>query len=186
MVHSPLMAAPFSYSGTSFSLVVSFTSPGPATGNFSVLLVGGVIGANQGGVIINFTQPTQTITYPGGTFHLTLNKISDQRFREHSFDRWFNRGGATASATPTAAASATAATTAAASALRHRHRRRHRPRAMKCGFTGSNERSEADGGRQRGRCRAYRSIQPRARHQQLRRRGNERCGSIIVGSDRRR
>jgi hypothetical protein len=68
----------FNYTGTAFSLLVNFTAPSgvSAGSNFQALLTGDVSGANNGGVHFVFTNPTQSFTYPGGAFTLTVDNFT--------------------------------------------------------------------------------------------------------------
>jgi hypothetical protein len=57
-----------------FSLVVDFTAPPTSgQGSFFATLTGQVVAGPGGGVSINFTNPTQTIAYSGGSFTLSLS-----------------------------------------------------------------------------------------------------------------
>lgn len=71
-----LTAAPNSYTGQHFTLVVTFTAPpGAGSGTYSATLFGTVQNVNTGGVSITFSNPTQVFTFNGGTFTLTVNNL---------------------------------------------------------------------------------------------------------------
>src|SRR5947209_8412733 len=71
-----LTNAAFNYNGTPFTLFVTFTQPGSLIGTYMATLVGNVTATNNGGVQINFSNPTQLFTYPGGAFTLMVNNVS--------------------------------------------------------------------------------------------------------------
>jgi hypothetical protein len=69
------------YTGDFFTLLVNFTAPAGVGGggNYFANLIGQVTGAgaNNGGVQVTFTNPTQTFTYGNGqTFTLTVNNVA--------------------------------------------------------------------------------------------------------------
>lgn len=74
-----LSGNPNNYNGNTFTLRVDFTlppgtSPNPAI--YTANLTGTVTTTNVGGVQITFTNPTQTFSFNGGTFTLTVNNLS--------------------------------------------------------------------------------------------------------------
>lgn len=76
-----------------FNMRVSFTAPGgvvPPNTVFTALLSGSVtaVGANdQGGFSLMFTNPTQTFTFDGGSFTLTVNNLAVQGVGAGSMDK---------------------------------------------------------------------------------------------------
>lgn len=71
-----LGAAPHTYTGDVFRLLVTFTQPGAGSQLFQALLQGSVTSVNGGSVFINFDNTPQLITTPGGSFTLQVNDVS--------------------------------------------------------------------------------------------------------------
>ena len=79
-----LSAAPQSYVGNTFQLMVTFTAPAGITGGqsttFSSMLVGSVASMNNGGVLVDFDNGVRTYTFSNGatngTFTFSVNDVS--------------------------------------------------------------------------------------------------------------
>jgi len=73
-----LGANPTNYTNDLFKLLVTFTAPGGVSGGgtFNATLIGSVTGANNGGVTISFTNPTQVFHSSIGDFTLGVNPVS--------------------------------------------------------------------------------------------------------------
>jgi len=74
-----LSGAPFIYTGSSFTLRVSFTAPPgttPTSALFTSTLMGSVISTDNGGLFIDFDNTPKSFTFTGGTFALTVNDVS--------------------------------------------------------------------------------------------------------------
>jgi len=74
-----LTGAPFSYTGSSFTLRVSFTAPpgtAPASALFTSTLLGMVISTDNGGLFIDFDNTPRAFTFTGGTFNLIVQDVS--------------------------------------------------------------------------------------------------------------
>jgi len=66
------------YTGDLFKLLVTFTAPAGVSGGgtFNANLIGSVTGANNGGVTITFSNPTQIFHSSIGDFTLGVNNVS--------------------------------------------------------------------------------------------------------------
>ena len=74
-----LTGAPFSYTGNSFTLRVSFTAPPgttPSSALFTSTLTGNVVSTDNGGLFIDFDNTPRNFTFSGGTFNLIVNDVS--------------------------------------------------------------------------------------------------------------
>jgi len=73
-----LGANPMNYTNDLFKLLVTFTAPAGVSGGgtFNANLIGSVTGANNGGVTITFTNPTQIFHSSIGDFTLGVNNVS--------------------------------------------------------------------------------------------------------------
>ena len=78
-----LSATPFSYTGTSFNIGITFTAPGfvvPVTKVISGTILGSVLSANSGGVFIDFDNTIQHYTFGQGPstqqFDFWINDLS--------------------------------------------------------------------------------------------------------------
>jgi hypothetical protein len=75
-----LSGLPFSYTGGSFTLRVSFTGPpgtAPASALFTSTLLGTVVATDNGGLFIDFDNTPKSFTLTGGgTFTLLVNDVS--------------------------------------------------------------------------------------------------------------
>jgi hypothetical protein len=74
-----LSGSPFLYTGSSFTLRVSFTAPpgtAPTSALFTSTLMGNVISTDNGGLFIDFDNTPKSFTFTGGTFTLTVNDVS--------------------------------------------------------------------------------------------------------------
>jgi hypothetical protein len=75
-----LSGAPFSYTGSSFTLRISFTAPpgtAPASALFASSLLGNVLATDNGGLFIDFDNTPKSFTFTGGeTFTLLVNDVS--------------------------------------------------------------------------------------------------------------
>jgi len=73
-----LGASPINYTGDLFTLVVNFTLPLGVSGGgpFTATLIGSVTGANNGGVQISFSNPTQIFHSSIGDFTLGVNNVA--------------------------------------------------------------------------------------------------------------
>ena len=79
-----LTGAPFTYTGNTFALQVTFTQPaGITSGNpatFTALLIGNVTSDNNGGVLFDFDNAVRTYTFSNGatsgTFTFQVNDVS--------------------------------------------------------------------------------------------------------------
>lgn len=82
--HPTLNGVPVVFNGTTFRLLIEFTTPsglvGPQGGATLLLtgtITGGVTGFGQGGVLINFDNSEHLFTYAGGTssFRFSVNDV---------------------------------------------------------------------------------------------------------------
>jgi PEP-CTERM motif len=74
-----LTSASNTYTGNDFTLLVSFTAPpgvSPTSTTFTDLITGSVTAGSGGGVNIAFNTPSQTFSFDGGTFTLSVNNVS--------------------------------------------------------------------------------------------------------------
>ena len=74
-----LTAQPFAYTGTSFTLRVSFTAPPgttPGSALFTSTILGTVFGTDNGGISINFDNTPRNFTFDGGSFTLQVDDVS--------------------------------------------------------------------------------------------------------------
>ncbi len=74
-----LTGDPFSYVGSFFDLLVTFTAPpgtSPGTALFTDRIIGSVTSNNVGGVFIDFDNSIQHFVFDGGSFDFFINDVS--------------------------------------------------------------------------------------------------------------
>jgi hypothetical protein len=74
-----LTSATNNYAGNDFNLLVSFTAPpgvSPTSVTFTDLISGSVTAGSGGGINVAFNTPTQTFSFDGGVFSLSVNNVS--------------------------------------------------------------------------------------------------------------
>lgn len=70
-----LSTTPFTYTGNTFTLRLTFTSPSNSGSDYIANVVGSVSSVGGGGASVNFGAP-QTFNYSGGTFTVTVDNTN--------------------------------------------------------------------------------------------------------------